>query len=134
MANTNPIRVEGLSDLTRAFTRLDRNLGRGIKEAMEAAADPVRKDASDLVRQNVSGMARSRVPWWSMRVGSTVRSAFIAPEQRGVKGRGGDRRRRPNLVGRMDPQMREALARNRDKVEGSVLVELDELFRQWERV
>jgi len=130
----NIIRVEGIADLQRSFFRLSRDLGSGVREALESAAEPVRSDASALARTQISGMARVRLPWWRMRTGVTRTSVYIAPEQRGVKGgRLNDRKRRPNLVSVMGPRMEEALARNRNKVENAVLDELDELAARWGR-
>lgn len=135
MANTPPIRVQGLSELVRAFSTLDRNLGRGLREAVENAAEPVRQEASSLMRSEISGMARSRIPWWTMRTGSTRNGAYVAPVQRGVKGRPDDKRRRPNLVGiGLNKALVPALERNRERVEDSVLAEMDDLFRAWERI
>jgi hypothetical protein len=78
-------------------------------------------------------MARSHIPWWTLRTGTTFKGAYVAPLQRGVKGRD-NRRRRPKLAPRMGAQMETAFEKNKGKVEDAVLTELDELFRLWERL
>lgn len=135
MPEARTVRVKGATDLIRAFSVLDRNLGRGIKEALENAAEPVRSEAASLAQTQISGMARSRLPWWQMRTGSNLTTVYVAPQQRGVKTIGKRPRMRPNLatllLGRaMEP----ALDNNADRVEDEVLETLDDLFRAWERI
>jgi hypothetical protein len=128
------IRLDGAFELKRAFTRLSKDLGGGVKEALESAAEPIRSQASSNARGEISGMARSRIPWWRMRTGVTAHSVYIAPEQRGVKsGRINDRKRRPNLTTVMRPHMERALADNRGSVVSNVQRELSELVRIWGR-
>ena len=130
------VRVDGAFELQRAFKQVSRGLGAGVKEALESAAEPVRSEGSTLIRSNVSGMARSRLPWWKLRTGVTAHAVYIAPEQRGVKsGRINDRRRRPGLRTRSDyiPSMEQALEKNRNKIVQSVQAEIGELIRIWGR-
>ena len=124
-----------MAELQRAFGRLSRDLRGGVREALEAAAEPVRSDASNLARSNISGMARDKLAWWRMRVGVTTTEVYIAPERRGNK-----RRTRPTprgqaeaFIAQMNPQMEAGLARNRDRVEKAVLDEIEELAARWGR-
>lgn len=130
------LRVEGLGELRRATSRLSRDFGRGIREALEAAGEPVRQDASNLALNRISGMQRGRVPWHRMRIGVTRSIVYVAPEQRGVKGgRVGDRRRRPRLKTPMlEKALYPAVEQNRDKIAGEVNAEVTALFRAWSRL
>lgn len=139
MAGQGAIAVTGVADLQRAFGNLSRDLGKGVREALAAAADPVRADASLLAREEISGLARARTPigqsWWQMRVGVTRQSVYVAPVQRGVKSKGRGKRRRPNLAPLLlEKAMEPALERNRDRVEHEILSQLDELFARWEGI
>jgi hypothetical protein len=130
------VRVEGLRDLSKAFRVASREMSKDLRTAIEQAGEPIRQDASNRARTNISGMVRSRVPWWRMRTGverSTI--GYVAPEQRGYRGgRGKERSRRPNLADRMAPQLEAALAANRDRVVDEFEEALDEMARAWARV
>lgn len=124
------VRIHGAVELERAFRALNRDLGKGVREALENAAEPVRQNAQELVRTGISGMARVNLPWYQMRTGSTLRTVYVAPVQRGAR-QVGSRKRRPNLANRMAPLMEQALEQNSPQVEGQVLETLDDLFRAW---
>lgn len=127
--------VDGMADLQRALAIANRDVGSDVKAALESAADPVRFDAQKLALSEISGMARSRVPWHSMRVGVTRSLVYVAPVQRGVKSRTDRRRRRPNLFDRLlGDAMEPALERNITRVERELNDALGDLVRRWERV
>lgn len=129
------LRVDGLAELQRAFYNLNRDLGKGVREALEAGAEPVRQQAQSNVFEQVSGMRRGRVPWHHMRVGVTRSLVYVAPVQRGVKRTGDERKRRGAItIQVMAPPMHEAGDANRDQVFGQVLSEIDDLFREWARL
>jgi hypothetical protein len=131
MASSETIHVEGLRELQRAFARLSHDLSGGVKEALEAAAEPVRSEAASLAHGAITGMSRSRLPWWQMRVGVTRSSVYVAPVRRGPRAGSA---KRPNLAPRMmNEAMLPALAQNQERVVAQVSRELDELFRFWER-
>lgn len=134
MANA-AIRVEGLDELQRAFRVANKEVARDVRTAIEQAGEPIRQRAQDLVRIEISGMARSRLPWWTIRTGverNTI--GFIVPQQRGVKTRGGERRRRPNLAPLIAAQEEAALNENIGRVEGEFKQALNEVARAWARV
>jgi hypothetical protein len=87
--------VEGLTDLQRAFKAADVSVQRELRKALRLAAEPVRADAERLA---VAGIPRIGTPWSRMRVGVTNREVYLAPKERGQKGRD-QRLRRPNLRG-----------------------------------
>lgn len=91
------VQVKGLRELQIAFAHADRATRLGLRTELREVAKPVALDAQQLAAQQISGMRRS--PRWArMRVGVTRRVVYVAPTQRGLKTRGPDSRRRPNLA------------------------------------
>ena len=126
------VRVEGLRELERAFKLYGRGLERGVREALETAAEPVRTDAQSLA---VSSIPRIGIPWSRMRIGVTRRTAYIAPNERGKRTQRDPRRGRPNLRNLLlDRAMEPALERNIRNVEREIGDALDDLGRMWSRV
>lgn len=128
------VRVEGLRELERAFGAADRELRNDFRDALEESAAPVRSDAQTLAGSGVIRNLHAGDQWTGMRTGVGRTIAYVVPRERGAKGRGNQRRRRPNLgdllLGRaMEP----ALERNLDKVERRFEELLDEVCRVWER-
>lgn len=127
----NAVRIEGLRELERAFKLYGKGMEKGLREAMEAAAEPVSQDAQALARSTIK--PASNVDWSLMRVGVTRRTAYVAPAQRGRNTPANRRRRnlRELLLGRaMEP----ALSANIKTVEREFGDALDDLGRMWERV
>ena len=127
------LHVEGLRELGRAFRLADKELAKELRLALKTVAEPVRVDAEHLALTEIRKMT---IPWSEMRVGGgAARSIYVAPKLRGVKTRGRDPRRRPNLFDLLLTRSLEpALAHN----EGRVVVEMEKLLetigRKWERV
>lgn len=126
----NPIRVEGLRELQRAFKRADGTLQKDFRASLRVAAEPVRASAETLAVENIR---RIGVPWSRMRVGVTQREVYVAPRQRGQKGK--DRRlRRPNLFDLlMGRALEPALDQNIGKVEVAMERLLDTVGDSWEQ-
>lgn len=125
-----PLHVEGLADLQRAFRRADRELRLELRRGLRRAAEPVRTTAEGLA---VSEIRRMTLPWSRMRVGVTTNSVYVAPRQRGIKGRGRDPRRRPNLFDLiMGRSLEPALAQNMGQVEAELEQVLDTVGQAWE--
>jgi hypothetical protein len=73
-------------------------------------------------------------PWSRMRTGVYRAVAYVAPVERGVKGRGNQRLRRRQFADLlMTRAMEPALERNRDVVARRVDDLLDEVANVWER-
>jgi hypothetical protein len=130
----NAVRVEGLRELERAFALADRELHHDLRDALAESAAPVRSDAQSLAGAGVIRNLHSGDDWTRMRVGVGRSIAYVVPVERGVKGRGNRRFRRPSfgqmLLGRaMEP----ALERNVRKVELRFLELLDDVGRVWDR-
>jgi hypothetical protein len=133
MPESNAVRIEGLRELELAFKLYGRGMEKGIREALEAASEPVRSEAQSLARSSIKQTA---VDWTRMRIGVTRRTAYVAPEQRGVRGGAGTfRRSRPNIFGKLLTEaMEPALASNVSNVEREIGHALDDLGRMWSRV
>jgi hypothetical protein len=135
------VRIEGLRELERAFKLYGRGLEKGVREALEAAAEPVRSDAQTLALAEIPriNLPSTTVPWHRMRVGVTRRTAYVAPEARGAKNRQFRTKSRIRSNQRfanklLTEAMEPALDRNIANVEREIGVALDDLGRRWERV
>lgn len=131
MANAAVV-LDGYTDLKRAFALADREIKRDLNGRLKEVAEPVRADAEALAIGRISNIG---VPWSRMRVGVTSRDVYVAPRQRGVKGTGRQRRRRPNLANLlMDDAMLPALATNAPRIVAGVDDLLENIGRDWARV
>ena len=124
---TQPIRVQGLRELQRAFALAEVGVNRKLKESLRDVAEPVRAQAESLA---VSQIPRIGLAWSRMRVGVTARGVYVAPKERSKRGRN----RRPNLapllLGRaMEP----ALESNRGEVVDAFDDLLTDVANLWER-
>jgi hypothetical protein len=130
------VRIEGLRELERAFKLYGRGLERGVREALEAGAEPVRQDAQSLALVEIPRiqLPSTTVPWHRMRVGVTRRTAYVAPEQRGDKSRRASRKRPRFGTKLLTEAMEPALDRNIPRVEREFEVALTDLARRWSRV
>jgi len=88
-----PVVVEGLHELQASLAHADRSLRLGVRRGLRQVAEPVQRGAEELAQANISHIG----PRWSrMRVGITRDLVYVAPRQRGTRGKGGPRAR-PNL-------------------------------------
>src|SRR5574337_885107 len=125
------VHVRGLRELNRAFAHADSKLKREKTDALRRAAEPVRRDAELLARLRITNIG---VEWSRMRVGVTQRAVYVAPKQRGVRSRAGQRFRRPNLAPLlMDDAMEPALDHNAGDVVRELEGVLADMERAWER-
>lgn len=121
--------VEGLTQLQRAFKAADVSVQRELRKALRLAAEPVRADAERLA---VAGIPRIGTPWSRMRIGVTNKEVYLAPRERGQKGRD-QRLRRPNLRGLLlGRSMEPALAQNHQAVIAGVDAALATVAKVWE--
>jgi hypothetical protein len=118
--------VEGERELFRAFAKADRDSRLFVRHEFRQIAEPIRSDAEQLALGQIHNMPKSP-KWARMRTGVTQRLVYVAPRQKGVRGRGP--KRRPNfgdlLMGRaMEP----ALERNEAGIERAVERAFDEII------
>jgi hypothetical protein len=111
------VQVRGLREVNAAFAKADRQTRLGVRAGLRDVAEPVRRDAEQLAASTIPRMPRS--PRWSrMRVGVTRTLVYVAPRQRGARGRNNPRAR-PNLAPLlMDRAMQPALDRHENEIEG----------------
>jgi len=129
----NAVSVTGLRELERAFRRADRALAGDLKDALEEAAAPVRRDAQALASSEISHV-RPGDPWAGMRIGTGRSIVYVAPIERGAKSRGDERKRRPKFGTKLLTEaMEPALERNTANVEKRLEKMLDELAAVWGR-
>lgn len=122
---SSAVKVRGLRELQAAFKRADKALRVELRDALKAAAEPVRSDAEALARANISRIGSS---WWQMRTGVTSKVVYVAPKTRTRT------QKRPNLAALLAGRsMEPALERNRFEVEARVGNALDLVGRAWER-
>lgn len=128
--DSRTVRVEGLRELSRAFALADKAERKMFRDTLKDIAEPVRATAEI---NAVLGISRIGVPWSRMRVGVTRTSVYVAPRQRGARGRGG--RHRPNLADLlMDRAMSPALDAHQSEIVGETDEMLGAVSRLWERV
>lgn len=109
------VRVRGLVELNRALRRTEKDVRLGIRKELRSVAEPIRSDAETLASSSIRNIGPN---WSRMRVGLTVDTIYVAPRERGVKRRGEQRRRRPNMADLlMNRAMQPALERHKDDIE-----------------
>ena len=124
------VRIEGLRELERAFKLYGRGMEKGLREAMEAAAEPVATEAQSLA---VSTIKQSAIDWTRMRVGVTRRTAYVAPQQRG-RGTPPNRRRRICAIASRAGRWSRRSSTTSETVEREFDDALKDLARMWSRV
>jgi hypothetical protein len=125
------IKVDGLEALRRAFVAADKEVANDMRDALQEAAAPVRADAQMLAATTIRRIGPN---WSRMRVGSTRTIVYVAPVERGAKGRGNQRYRRRNFKDLLLRRALEpALERNVDKVVRRVDAMLADVAKVWER-
>ncbi|TMQ03786.1 MAG: hypothetical protein E6J91_45795 [Deltaproteobacteria bacterium] len=123
--------VRGQRELSRAFAKADRETRLEWRRTLRQLAEPVRSDAEQLALQTIRNMPKSP-KWARMRTGVTQKLVYVAPRQKGTRGRG--RGRRPNLADLlMDRAMQPALDRHRGDVERAVELLFDGIADDFNR-
>lgn len=126
-----PVQVEGIRDLQRAFKAADAKLERELDTRLRRVAEPVRGDAE---RFALGGIPRIGIPWSRMRIGITTTSVYVAPVERGRLSRRNPNLKRPKFAALLLAEEVKALERNRGKVVAGVEALLADVGRKWETV
>jgi hypothetical protein len=121
--------VEGMRELNRLFKNAPKDVRREIRQEYRTVAEPVRSTAETLAGSSIRRIG----PRWSrMRTGVTQTEVYVAPRQRGVKGRGSHPRRRPNLGTLLAKRATQpALRQHEHRIEADVDRMLGRLCRDW---
>ena len=115
-----PVVFAGFRELNVAYKGAERDVRLRWRANLRRIAEPTRQDAERLAMSSIRRMPGS--PKWSrMRVGVTQRVVYIAPRQKGVRGR--SRRSRGANTGPpsfgdllMDRAMQPALERHEEQI------------------
>jgi hypothetical protein len=124
MAEPGPaVVVKGMAEFQRALAHADRSSRLGVRRELRDIARPIANDAQQLALGTITGMAASP-KWAGMRIGVTRKLVYVAPRQKGARGKGP--RARPNLADlMMSRAMEPALERHRGELETNVERMLD---------
>jgi hypothetical protein len=101
VAPTTHIEIKGQAELDRAFLQLRRQVLTEIKPRIVALAEFVRREAES---QAVSGITNIGPRWERMRIGVTIKGAYVAPKSHRSTGPP-----RVNLFGELMDAMQSAL-------------------------
>lgn len=113
------VRVEGLRELNRSLSRVNRTVGKIVRDELKQAAEPVRATAESYATQRITNIGGT---WPAMRTGSTIGTVYVAPKARN---RGGSPR--SNLGVLLFEQMSEALDRETPGIVRKVEQALDNM-------
>jgi hypothetical protein len=125
----NTIQVQGLTDLNRAFSRIDKTLKKSLTNTLKEAAEPVRQRADQLGPQRIHNLHPGD-RWSINRVGVTQRAVYVAPTK---SSRGRDQgKKRPNFRTLMLDRVYEpALEQKKDEVLERFDGLLDDITNAW---
>jgi hypothetical protein len=119
------IALRGERELMRALAHADRETRLGVRRELRGVAEPVRSEAQALALTQIRNMPQSP-KWGRMRTGVTQKLVYVAPRQKGTRGR--RRGTRPNLADLlMDRAMEPALHHNEPRVERDLERMLDRI-------
>jgi hypothetical protein len=122
--------VRGLTELTRTFNHAPADVNLAYRSELGDVAEPVRLTAESLA---TSSIRRIGPVWSQMRTGITTRLVYVAPKQRGSRGRGSLGKKRPNLGTLLSERaLQPALDRSRSRVEAGFDRMLDRLVNRWD--
>lgn len=129
---SSAVTVRGLRELEITFQALGKEAKRALNAELRNVAEPIRSDAQSLA---ASGIPRIGPKWSRMRVGVTRTLVYVAPREKGVRGRGADPGRRPKFADLLlDRAMDPALEKNKPRIEGAVEDLFERLANDWNRI
>jgi hypothetical protein len=111
-----PVYVKGLAEVNYLLSKADKETRLGLRKEEREVAKPISSDAERLTVQNIPRTTLGKVRWWEMRIGVTQTLIYVAPKQKGVRGKGPKRRKKfaPLM---MERAMEPALKRHESEVE-----------------
>lgn len=91
MANPRgAVAVEGFRDIQRALKHAEKDIRLGWRKELRTVAEPIRATAEALGPARIRGLGVGEA-WSKMRIGITQSSVYVAPRERGYRGRQGGR-------------------------------------------
>lgn len=131
MPTSSGVAIHGLRELEQAFAQAGKKANRELRVELRKVAEPIRSDAESLA---ASGIRRIGPKWSKMRIGVTRTLVYVAPKERGIKGRGADPRRRPKFADLMEERSFDpALERNKARIEHDVADLFQRVANDWNR-
>lgn len=125
------VNIKGLRELEALIAAEGPKAKRELNKELRLVAEPIRADAESFA---ASGIPRIGPTWSKMRVGVTRTLVYVAPRQRGVKGRGPNPRRRPRFADLMlERAMDPALKKNESLIVDRVEALFERLGNDWNR-
>ena len=120
------VKVTGWRELDAAFRKINKDVDRQIRGILAAAAEPVRRRAEERAASEIRNVNPGD-PWSQMRIGVTTKVVYVAPQRRGSKGIGPQKRKNfgPLL---MDRAMEPALEENTVQTVALVEAALDSIY------
>jgi len=79
MAQSVAVRIEGLRELNRALSKINRDIAGEVQDALKKAGEPVRRTAESYAFGGIRNIGNV---WGAMRLGATMRGVYIAPGTR----------------------------------------------------
>jgi hypothetical protein len=73
------VRIEGLRELNRALSKINKEVAKEVRNSLTKSAEPVRQTAESLAFTDISNIGPV---WGRMRLGTTMRGVYIAPATR----------------------------------------------------
>lgn len=123
------IAVDGLQELTRTFAHAPKDVRLAYRKELRTVGEPVRSTAERLATQRIRKVG---LKWSKFRTGVTQRLVYVAPRQRGVKGRAGQSRRRPKFGTLLAERASQpALKANEGRINKDFDDMLDRLTNKW---
>jgi len=139
MPNVGEVSVRGLREMHRAFAVAEGDLDKRLRASLKKVAEPVRADAASRALHEIRNIhTTSSGPNWSeMRTGVTTKVVYVAPTQRGRRGRAATlARERSNTLFAdrlMDRAMQPALDAHTREIERELDNMLDDIATNWGR-
>lgn len=128
-----PVYVKGLAEVNYLLSKADKETRLGLRKAEREVARPISGDAERLTLQNIPRTRLGKVEWWEMRIGVTQTLIYVAPKQKGVRGKGPRRRKEfANLM--MARAMEPALRKNEHDIEARFDHVLEEVAHRFNEV
>lgn len=119
-----PAVLRGQRELLAALVHADRETRLGIRADLRHVAEPVARDWETLALERIRNMSRSP-KWARTRIGVTRRLVYVAPRQKGARGRGPKARGRQFAGLLLTRAMEPALERHRGQIEHDLERTLD---------
>ena len=129
--------VHNLAALSKTFKNAPKDVRLAYRRELRTIANPVRAAAEALAVTKIRNLGAGS-PWAKMRIGVTQRLVYVAPKQKGVRGRSPRGRGKgtgpPSFADLLATRaMEPALEQNEARIRREFEQLLDRLTRDWNR-